>query len=269
MIAASRKAGQLGSCLVFVLLACLGWAAEVFAQAPERTLTCFLQKTGPEFKGVCEVPCEVNALAVNFDGIKPSFSCHTLPRHVAASLRRAEKTGWIGTMEGAQPEDPTRFEVVEGARIAKVPFGWFALQSARIDENGLFLSIAADKQLPPTEDDIRILERTRALLSDEQHWNRQDDRTCPPNPERWSLFCALMQATEEVSGGVHYRQPALQAAREMLNEVGGNRLGKHRLMDYNNHPATTLEEVHQLLRTAQSRLSKRVPPVVHIDTPNS
>jgi hypothetical protein len=68
-----------------------------------------------------------------------------------------------------------------------------------------------------------------------------------------------MQATEEVSGGVHYRQPALQAAREVLNEVGGNRLGKHRLMDYNNHPATTLEEVHQLLRTAQSRLAKRVP----------
>jgi hypothetical protein len=49
----------------------------------------------------------------------------------------------------------------------------------------------------------------------------------------------------------------------MLNEVGGNRLGKHRLMDYNNHPATTLEEVRQLLRTAQSRLAKRVAPVSH------
>ena len=259
MISTPRQAGRLSSCSVIAFLACFGWAADVPAQAPGRSLTCSLQKTGTEFKGVCEVPCEVNALAVNFDGIKPNFGCHTPPRRVAASLRKVEKTGWIGTMEGAQPEDPTRFEVVEGARIAKVPFGWFTLQSARTDENGLFLSIAADKQLPPTEDDIRILERARALLSDERHWNKQDDRTCRPNPERWSLFCALMQATEEVSGGVHYRQPALQAAREVLNEVGGNRLGKHRLMDYNNHPATTLEEVHQLLRTAQSRLAKRVP----------
>jgi hypothetical protein len=244
---------------VIALLTFLGWATDVSAQeAPERSLTCALHKSGTEFKGVCDVPCEVNALAVNFDGIKPNFSCHTPPRRVAASLRKVQRTGWIGTMEGAQPEDPTRFEIAEGARIAKMPFGWFALQSARTDENGLFLSMAANRQLPPTEGDIRILERARALLSDEQHWNKQDDRTCRPNPERWSLFCALMQATEEVSGGVHYRQPALQAAREVLNEVGGNRLGKHRLMDFNNHPATTLQEVHQLLRTAQSRLATRV-----------
>ena len=246
----------MSSCSAIALLACFCWAAHVSAQSPGRSLTCLLQKTGTEFKGVCEVPCEVNALAVNFDGIKPNFSCHTPARRVVASLRKVERTGWLGTMEGAQPEDPTRFEVVEDTRIAKLPFGWFALQSARSDENGLFLSIAADKQLPPTGDDIRILERARALLSDERHWDKQDDRTCRPNPERWSLFCALMQATEEVSGGVHYRQPALQAAREVLNEVGGNRLGKHRLMDYNNHPDTTLEEVHQLLRTAQSRLAK-------------
>ena len=145
MTTAPRQAGRLSSCSVFALLACLGWAADVSAQAPGRSLTCSLQKTGTEFKGACEVPCEVNALAVNFDGIKPNFSCHAPPRRVAASLRKVEKTGWIGTMEGAQPEDPTRFEVAEGARIAKVPFGWFALQSARTDENGLFLSIAADK----------------------------------------------------------------------------------------------------------------------------
>jgi hypothetical protein len=72
------------------------------------------------------------------------------------------------------------------------------------------------------------------------------------------LFCALQQATKEVAGGVHYRQPALQMAREVLNEVGGNRLGKHRLMDYNNHPDTTLAEVHSLLRAAEVRLEKRL-----------
>jgi hypothetical protein len=258
VITAPRQGRRLSSCSAIALLACFGWAVHVSAHGPDRSLTCSLQKTGTEFKGACEVPCEVNALAVNFDGIRPNFSCHTAPRRVAASLREGEGKRWNGTMEGAQPEDPTRFEIAEGPRIAKLPFGWFALQGLRADENGVFLRIAADKQLPPTADDIRILQRAQALLMDEGHWNRHDDRTCRPNPERWSLFCALMQATEEVSGGVHYRQPALQAAREVLNEVGGNRLGKHRLMDYNNHPDTTLEEVHQLLRTAQSRLAKRI-----------
>ena len=255
----TMPAGRFGSCLVIALLACSGQATYVSAQATGRLLTCSLQKTGAEFKGVCEVPCEVNALAVNFDGIKPNFTCQAPPRRVATSLRKAEGARWIGTMEGVQPEDPTRFEVAEVTRVAKLPFGWFALQDARTDENGLSLKIAVDKQLPPTQDDIRILERARALLSDEGHWNKQDDRTCRPNPERWSLFCALMQATEEVAGGVHYRQPALQAAREVLNEVGGDRFGKHRIMDYNNHPATTLQELHQLLRTAQERLARRIP----------
>ena len=255
MLTATRIAGR---CLVIALVGCVGWMHDVSAQTSGHSLTCSLQKAGTQFKGVCEVPCEVNALAVNFDGIKPNFSCHTLPRRVVASLRKAGETSWLGAMEGVQPEDPTRFEVDERAGVAKLPFGWFPLQSARTDENVLFLSIAADKQLHATEDDVKILERARALLSDERHWNRHDDRTCRPNPDRWSLFCALTQATEEVSGGVHYRQPALQAAREVLNEVGGNRLGKHRLMDYNNHSATTLEEVHHLLRTAQSRVARQV-----------
>jgi hypothetical protein len=47
-------------------------------------------------------------------------------------------------------------------------------------------------------------------------------------------------------------------AREALNEVGGSRLGKYRLMDYNNHPDTTPAEVQSLLRTAESRLEKRL-----------
>jgi hypothetical protein len=72
------------------------------------------------------------------------------------------------------------------------------------------------------------------------------------------LLCALEQATFEISGGVHFRQPALQTAREVLNFVGGNRLRNHRLMDYNNHPDTTLADIHNLLRTAHLRLEQHL-----------
>jgi hypothetical protein len=97
-----------------------------------------------------------------------------------------------------------------------------------------------------------------ALMSDVKVWNKDDDRNCPPNPQKRSVFCALMQATQEVSGGVHYRQPALQAVREVVNEVGGTRVNKHRLMDYNNHPDTTLDDIHNMLRMAQTRLAERL-----------
>jgi hypothetical protein len=231
------------------------------AQSDANILTCALVNEAGEFRGTCEVPCSVNALAIDIDGPNPTKACTSAPRRVNATLR---ETGgiWLGTMQGKFPEDPTRLEVVMPSSakpgIAKTPFGWFSLQSAQRDNETLKLTIAANNQLPPTRDDIRIVQRAMALLADEKVWNREDNRSCPPNPQKWSLFCALQQATKEVAGGVHYRQPALQMAREVLNEVGGNRLGKHRLMDYNNHPDTTLAEVHSLLRAAEVRLEKRL-----------
>jgi hypothetical protein len=238
-----------------------GCATTAPTDTNSKALTCALKQSGAEFEGTCDVPCEVNELAVNFDGIKPNFSCKEPPRSVAASLRKLEKgEGWLGTMIGRQPEDPTRFEIMNNANgkpgVAKTPFGWFRLQNVQLAGDALNVRAATDRQLPPTADDTRIIGRAKALLSSPAVWNKNDNRMCPPNPQKWSLFCALMQATEEVSGGIHYRQPALQAVREVLNEVGGNRMGKHRLMDYNNHPDTTLEEVQKLLSTAQARLEQ-------------
>jgi hypothetical protein len=243
-------------------LSCWTWFGT--AHAESNTLTCSLQRAAGEFKGSCDVPCLVNALAIDIDGPNPKVACDTPPRRVAATLRRSESghNNWLGTMEGKFPEDPVRFELVDSpvgkAGVAKTPFGWFALQTERLEADTLSLTIAANRQLPPTMDDIRIIQRASVLLFDEKTWNREDNSTCPPNPQTWSLFCALNQATFEISGGIHYRQPALQMAREVLNEVGGSRLGKHRLMDYNNHPDTTLAEIQHLLQTAQTRLEQRL-----------
>ena len=236
------------------------FASSAIAQSEINNVNCALEREGSEFKGTCEVPCSVNALAIDIDGPNPVNACASPPRRVQATLRET-RANWLGTMQGKFPEDPTRFEVVmpgaAKAGIAKTPFGWFSLPSARRENETLSLTIAANNQLPPTQDDIRIIQRALVLLADDKVWNRADNRTCPPNPQKWSLFCALQQATQEMSGGVHYRQPALQMAREVLNEVGGNRLGKHRLMDYNNHPDTTLAEVRSL-RTAEARLEERL-----------
>jgi hypothetical protein len=189
------------------------------------------------------------------------ITCNTPPRTVAATLRCLPSGAWLGTTEGKHPEDPTRFELRESRAgqpgVAKLPYGWFALQSAQRDGEALTLTVLANRQLPPTVDDIKIIRRALELVADDMAWDREDNRICPPSPTRWSVFCALTQATTEISGGVHYRQPALQAVREVLNEVGGNRVSKHRLMDYNNHPETTLANIHALLRTAQARLEQR------------
>ena len=61
-----------------------------------------------------------------------------------------------------------------------------------------------------------------------------------------------------MSGGVHYRQPALQAARQEVAAVYGSCVSKHRLMEYNNDPATTLADVQGVLAAAQAKLERRL-----------
>jgi hypothetical protein len=235
-------------------------AAASAPAAASASMSCTLAREADQYKGSCGIPCEVHNLAVNFDGIKRGFSCNEPLRQVPASLQATAKSGqWLGEMQGRQPEDPTRFELTSGSGgVAKLPYGWFAVQSVREQAGSMTINLAPGKQVPPTANDIKILQRATQLIPSVAAWNKNDDRNCSPNPQKLSLFCALMQATTEVSGGIHYRQPALQAVREVLNEVGGNRLGKHRLMDYNNHPDTTLQEIHSLLRTAQTRVEKDI-----------
>lgn len=244
---------------IFILVLLGLGSYQLSAQTNKDIVSCSLINTGTEYVGTCSIPCAVNALKANFDKLLQACNEQSPPRIVKASLKKIDASGsYLGKMEGKYPEDPTRFEITDSkyvrAKVAKLPFGWFPLES--INENGdqVVLFINATNVLPATPDDIKIMDRALELLSSQTIWNKNDNRICPPNPDKWSLFCALTQATVEVSGGVHYRQPAHEKVREVLNEVGGDRVKTHRLMDYNNHPDTTLEDVRNLLIKAQSRI---------------
>jgi hypothetical protein len=232
------------------------------AAAEPNTIACDLKRDGAAFSGACGIPCAVNALAINIDGPRSGFSCNQPNRAVNVTLRPQERfDDWLGTMQGKEPEDPTRFGVSKPKDgkpgVARTPYGWFALTEAKSDGDSLKLTILANRQLPPTPDDIAIVRRAIALIPSKDVWNKEDNRQCPPGQTKVSLFCAMMQATTEISGGVHYRQPAMQAVREVLNEVGGDRVKLHRIMDYNNHPDTTLDEIHALLKRAEAKLVAR------------
>lgn len=236
-------------------------SATAQAQTEDYRVSCSFANQQQEFIGTCEIPCRVNNLMINFDGPILTRPCTAPPRKVEVKIKASGRPNhYLGTMTPKEPEDPNRFELIAGDRVAgvaKMPYGWFRVESASLGSQAMTLVINAQRLLPPGEDDRKIITRAKALLASPAVWNKQDDRKCPPNPQRWSLFCAMMQATEEVSGGIHYRQPALQAMREAVNDVGGKRVDKHRIMDYNNHPDTTLAEIHALLNLAQAKLDKR------------
>jgi len=246
------------------LLAALSLALSAGAgesHAASNVMQCTLAAQGAGYQGDCMVPCQVNDLQIDFDGPGKASSCDRPDRSVKATLSPAAKKGrWLGTMKGRFPEDPTRFELIDRQGdvngIAKTPFGWFAVTQEITKDGTLQLTIDANRQLPPTQDDLQILARAKALIPNEAAWNRQDTRDCPAGATKYSLFCALRKATEDVSGGVHYRQPALQAVREVVRQVAGDKIKKHRLMEYNNSPQTSLDDIYLVLDSARARMEK-------------
>jgi hypothetical protein len=247
---------------LLLLAGCASGPGAVATKKPsDNYIDCSTVMQSGVYKGTCDVTCSVNALAINFDSIQASRACSTPPRKVTVELAPTAVSGrWLGKMQGVQPEDPTRFEVVPNAKgggsAARTPFGWFAVDEMKISGDAMRVRIDADRQLRPTAADAQIISRAINLLPDVASWNKNDNRECPPEQKKLSMFCALMQATTEISGGIHYRQPALQSVREVLNTVDARRIKTHRIMDYNNHPDTTLQEIHTLLRQAQAKVEK-------------
>jgi hypothetical protein len=235
-------------------------AAPVAATANALSIACQLKASSAGYAGSCEVPCTVNALAVNFDGVDAKRACNEPARTVSISMATTgQRDRWLGSMQGVKPEDPTRLEVVPNksaaGSVARMPFGWFNVSELKTSADGLTLRVDASRQVRPNADDLAILDRAVALLPSAAVWNKADNRECPNGQAKLSLFCALMQATTEISGGVHYRQPAMQAVREELSRVDSARVKTHRIMDFNNHPDTTLPEIHALLRAARARVA--------------
>jgi hypothetical protein len=112
----------------------------------------------------------------------------------------------------------------------------------------------------PNALDQKIVHEAAAILSTEAAWNRADNRKCPANATTWSIYCALEKATFDVTGGIHHRRPAVEVVREIVEERTAARNYHHHLTDYNNDPATHLDDVQSLFQEALSRIEEAINP---------
>ena len=98
--------------------------------------------------------------------------------------------------------------------------------------------------------DLKILHRADSILYDKTKWNKQDDRKCDDDIEngKYSLFCSLYKASIEITGEYKHRRSSMQLARFTLEKYENGRVINHRLMDWNNHPDTTFEEIKKVLK---------------------
>ena len=125
-----------------------------------------------------------------------------------------------------------------------------------------------DDRPPVTKVDLEIAKRARALLRSESSWDRADrphitdDPTtkCQPDAKQMSLYCALERATMEVSGKFEHRGAVMQEARFVIEDVDPDWEKKyhHLLVDYNNDPHTTFQDIRKVLQSIEQRIAGRL-----------
>jgi hypothetical protein len=111
---------------------------------------------------------------------------------------------------------------------------------------------------PVTKADLQIAKLARQLLNSPAKWNRNDNRVCPAGAKTLSLYCAFATATAQVSGKSEHRGAALQEARFVIDEIAGDRNYEHRLMNYNNDPTTTFDDIQEVLRVVEWIITVRL-----------
>ena len=116
----------------------------------------------------------------------------------------------------------------------------------------------SDARPPVTAADLQILQRARQLLDSPAKWNRADNRKCPAEAKTFSLYCALETATVQSGRNFEHRGAALQEMRFVIDEITVERNYDHRLMDYNNDPATTFADIQEVFRITESLITLRL-----------
>ena len=107
------------------------------------------------------------------------------------------------------------------------------------------------------EEDILILQTAKGLLGDESQWAHHDDQRCDLNATTWTLFCALQKASTEVLGEFQLRRLSLEIVRVVVEEVAGQTLDR-RLIDFNNLPSTSFEDLHRVLDISIERIEAQI-----------
>ncbi len=129
----------------------------------------------------------------------------------------------------------------------------FDLMEARIAKR-----LKEEPPAPPHHSELEVLERTRALLSSEEHWNRAERQNCSDTGPKIGLYCALRKAAIDLNGSFDDEGAAIQQVRAAISELAPN--ASHytaRLVNYNNDPTVSFADLQKLLQVVHDRLARQ------------
>ena len=234
---------------LFKLLVLLAVISPIALEASSK-LMCKLEPVENGWSGPCG-KLNGNRLALH---IRKSES-------ITSGSWRADMTPayvWAGIMKiGKKSQRSVEIERYQaGPEFARTTFGWFQITKWSHSENAITFSMHPDRQVSPSNLDFLIIQRAKNILSSAEAWNREDNRKCAEDASRWSIYCAMIQASVDVTGGSHHRRPALQLVRKIVQKRSKGRNYQHPLMDYNNDRSTQITSVYSLFEEAQEEIGR-------------
>jgi hypothetical protein len=191
----------------------------------------------------------------------------TVARLTFSHPSAAEPHLWVGA--GTFTDSVSASLAVDVRKDGALQLGreWLAVNVVKHDSVALEFAFNRGKPLPPSHLDAEILRLTRAYLSDPSHWNPADSTDMDAAPKRGefacrptvarSMFCALYLSSVAVAGDYAHFRPAMNAVRQAINAASTRRL-RHPLVDFNNEPTTTLNDVQGVLDAALKRIQSQL-----------
>ncbi|MCM4161503.1 hypothetical protein FHG64_06625 [Antarcticibacterium flavum] len=112
-----------------------------------------------------------------------------------------------------------------------------------------------------TEQDLQIIDRTLALISNENSWNPSGERgPCPSRADSQSLRCAAVMAATEVTGkaptGMKDVPPGLLELIFTITALQPDKYGGSPLIAYNNDPETNQEDMIATLEKVKETIKQ-------------
>jgi hypothetical protein len=211
---------------------------------------CKFSKAGGTWQGSCGPMLMQNPTLI----IAPADAITT------GIWRKSDKpmTIWTGAIKGNSGEmQAIEIEIYDGGSgVMRSAARWFPVSGFALANETLVFQLDTTSEVPPNELDREIIRHAAALLSSESVWNRADTRVCAATDTKWSIYCAIKQATIEVTGAFHHRRPAFEVVRRIVDKRTATKNYKHRLMDYNNDPLTRSEDIRTLFAEALTRMER-------------
>lgn len=120
-------------------------------------------------------------------------------------------------------------------------------------------AILQGDSLQASQKEVQILDRALSLLNNGNNWNRFDNRICDNSlyPYKWSLFCALHQASIDIDSEYRHLRPAIQAARQAIDEATSGKKYDHVLRDFNTE-AQRFDSILKVLNHAKEIIAEKI-----------